>query len=92
MIEQTKDISNLFKKFVDCLLMVISFLVISFEHGSVTEEVWQLSNLKNQTSSKNFSFEHEGYCFLWMFGNYTDQIFHNFYRACYKFWTIYAGF
>ena len=26
------------------------------------------------------------------FRNYTDQKFHNFYRLCYNFWTIYGGF
>ena len=46
----------------------------------------------NQTRSKNFSFKHQGYCFLQMFRNYTDQKYHNFCRACYNFWTIYGVF
>ena len=45
----------------------------------------------NQIRSKNISFKHQGYCFLRMFRNYTDQKFHNFYRVCYNFWTIYGG-
>ena len=35
----------------------------------------------NQTRSKNFSFKHQGCCFLQMFRNHTDQKFHNFYRV-----------
>ena len=46
----------------------------------------------NQEKSTNFSFEHQGYCFLPMFKNYTDQKIHNIYRASYNFWTIYGGF
>ena len=30
--------------------------------------------------------------FYGMFRNQTDQKFHNFYRVCYNFWTIYSGF
>ena len=37
-----------------------------------------LLQFPNQTRSKNFSFKHQGYCFLRMFRNYTDQKFHNF--------------
>ena len=44
-----------------------------------------------QTRSTNFSFLHQEYCFLPMFRNYTDQKFHNIYRVCYNFWTIYGS-
>ena len=30
--------------------------------------------------------------FLPVFRNYADQKFHDFYRLCYNFWTIYGGF
>ena len=46
----------------------------------------------NQKMSKSFSFKHQGYCFIRMFRNYMNQKFHNFYRQCYNFWTIYGGF
>ena len=46
----------------------------------------------SQTRSKNFSFKHQGYCFLQMFRYYMDHKFNNFYRVCYNFWTIYGGF
>ena len=46
----------------------------------------------NQTRSNCFSFKHQGYYFLRVFRNYTDQKVHNFYHVCYKFWTIYGSF
>ena len=39
----------------------------------------------NQTRSNSFSFKHKGYCFLWVFRNYSDQKFNDFYRECYNF-------
>ena len=46
----------------------------------------------NQRRSKSFSFKYQGYCFLRVFRNYSDQKFQNFYRVCYNFWTIYSSF
>ena len=46
----------------------------------------------NQTRSKSFSFKYQGYFFLWLFKNYADQKFHDFYHVCYNFWTIHGGF
>ena len=45
----------------------------------------------NQTRSNSFSFKYQGYFFLRVFRNYTDHKFHDFYRECYNFWTIYRG-
>ena len=45
-----------------------------------------------QTRSNSFSFKHQGYCFLEVFGNYADQIFHNFYHFRYNSCLIYSGF
>ena len=42
----------------------------------------------NQIRSCSFSFKHQRYCFLWLFRNYTDQKFHDFYQVCSNFWTI----
>ena len=55
------------------------------DHGAPT-------SLLNQTRSNSYSFKHKAYCFLWVFRNYTDQKFNDFYRVCYNFWTIYGGF
>ena len=44
----------------------------------------------NQTRSKSLIRKHQGYCFLQMFRNYTDQKFHDLY--CFNFWAIYSGF
>ena len=38
------------------------------------------------------SFRHQASYFLWVFRNYTEQKFHNYYRVCFKFWTIYGNF
>ena len=46
----------------------------------------------NKARSKNFSFRHQGYCYIRMFRNYTGQKFPNFYRLWYNFWTIYGCF
>ena len=45
-----------------------------------------------QTKPSSFSFKHEGYCFLMVFRNYTDQKFQDFYSVCYDFRTIYDEF
>ena len=37
-----------------------------------------------QTRSNSFSFKHQGYCFVQVFRNYTDQKFHDFYWVCYS--------
>ena len=39
----------------------------------------------NQARSNSFSFKHKGYYFLWVFRNYTDQKFNDFYGVCYNF-------
>ena len=48
--------------------------------------------LLNQKRSNSFSFKHLRYCLLWVFRNYTDKKFHDFYRVCYNLWTIYGRF
>ena len=35
--------------------------------------------ISNQTSPNSFIFKRQGYYFLWVFRNYTDQKFHDFY-------------
>ena len=46
----------------------------------------------NETITDSFSFKRQGYCFLWVLKNYTDQNFHDFYSVCYDFWIIYSRF
>ena len=41
---------------------------------------------------QNSTFKYQGYCFLRMLRNYTDQKFHNFCRVWYNCWTIYGAF
>ena len=41
---------------------------------------------------QHFQFQKSEICFLWMFRNYRDQKFHDFYHVCYNFWKIYGGF
>ena len=57
--------------------------------GRDREVMAPLIQFTNQTRSKSFNFKHQGYCFLCMFRNYTDQKFHDFYCVCYNFWSIY---
>ena len=38
-----------------------------------------------------FSFKHQGYFFLRVFRNYSDQKISRFYRARYNSWIIYSG-
>ena len=45
-----------------------------------------------ETRFNCLSFKHQGYFSLWVFRNYTDQKFHNYYRVCYKFGKIYGSF
>ena len=44
----------------------------------------------NQKNVKQLQFQTPG--FLWVFRNYTDQKFNNFYRVSYNFWTISGDF
>ena len=50
-----------------------------------------VNNLNISANKLNKDLEFRGYCSLWVFRDYTDQKFHDFYRACYSFWTIYVG-
>ena len=52
---------------------------------------WPPLQFPNQTRSKSSSFKHQGYCFLWVFRNYMDQKFYNFYHVCCDFWTIHGS-
>ena len=40
-----------------------------------------LLQVSNETRFTSFSFKHQRYCFLWVFKNYMDQKFHDFYRV-----------
>ena len=50
------------------------------------------SRLSFRHCQTSYNFKHQRYCFFWVFRNYTDQKFHNFYHVCYNFWTIHGGF
>ena len=78
---------NLHHEIVNALLLACIYQRRSHRRGhSLTLQ------FPNQTRSKIFSLTQKGYCFLRMFRNYSGQKFHNFYSACYSFWTIYGGF
>ena len=48
--------------------------------------------LPNKKRSNSFSFKHQGYCFLWVFSNYTDQKFHDFFVYATIFRQFMAAF
>ena len=46
----------------------------------------------NQTRSNRFGLKHQGYCFLWVFRNETEQNFPDFLHVYYNLWTFTAAF
>ena len=45
----------------------------------------------NKVQQFQFQTSDQGYCYLRVFRNYTNQKLHDCYRVCYNFWTIYGS-
>ena len=70
--------------------MTFSNLEIQTDSGRATGKVvmappLQFPKQTNKQRPNSFSFKHQGYSFLCVFRNYTDQKFQDFYRLCSNF-------
>ena len=75
--------------------------IIIFAHGVTNKILSRDSNYIvdmvmlpkfGNSRSNSLSFKHKRYCFLWVFRNYTDKKFSDFYCVCHYFGTIWGGF
>ena len=91
---EPSQFDQLLLNFETLYLRLQGYLLFIYQDRSYWEDQWghdPLTSISEPKRSNSLSFKHQGYFFLWLFKNYTNQKFHDFYRVCYNFWAIYGG-